>query len=67
MKSSNKKLLINKTNIEGKCSSVSLQEATENSARQDPDITQENVDSSNKFNATAGFQQFVEMMDATKW
>ena len=59
--------LLNKTYIEGNCSSVTLQEARENSKHLDINITQQNVDSSNKFTATAGFQQFVKMMDATKW
>ena len=59
--------LLNNTYIEGKCSSVTLEEARDNSKHLDLKITQQGVDSSNKFTATAGFKQFVKMMDATIW
>ena len=31
------------------------------------EITQENVDLSNKFSGIEGFRKFVKMMDSTKW
>lgn len=59
--------LLNNTYIEGKCSNVTLQEAKEKSRDLDINLTQQSVDSSNKFSAASGFREFVKMMDSTKW
>ncbi len=63
--------LLNNTFIEGKCSPVSLQEAKEINKQinkqYNVNITQEYIDTVNKYSALNGFRDFVKMMDSTVW
>lgn len=60
-----KMYLLNNSFIEGQCSTVTLQEAREQSKELDLEITQEHVDTGNKVAAINGFRAFVKMMDST--
>lgn len=64
-----KLLLLDKSYIESKCSSVTLQEYREvhKGSSYINDVTQEGIESSNKYTAHVGFKKFVQMMDSTKW
>lgn len=59
--------LLNNSYIEGKCSSHTLAEAKEENKQSGLEITQEHVDTGNKFAAINGFRHFVQMMDTTAW
>jgi hypothetical protein len=61
--------LLNHTYVEGKCSPVTLaeyKEANKGSSWAN-DVTQDGIDSANKYSALNGFRKFVQMMDSTKW
>lgn len=63
--------LLNNTYIEGKCSPITLQEAKEINnqinKQYNVNITQEYIDTVNKYSAIEGFREFVKMMDSTSW
>jgi hypothetical protein len=59
--------LLNNTFIEGKCSPVTLEESKEQYKALSLNITQEHVDTGNKFAAINGFREFVKMMQTTSW
>lgn len=61
--------LLNNTYIEGKCSTVTLQEMKEQSLKTGftGEITQEHVDLGNRNVAISGFREFVRLMDAIAW
>ena len=61
--------LLDNTYVEGKCSSVTLQEYKNNNKNSSysVDVTQEGIDSSNKYTAQNGFRKFVKLIDSTKW
>ena len=61
--------LLNHTYVEGKCSPATLaeyKEANKGSSWAN-DVTQDGIDSANKYSALNGFRKFVQMMDSTKW
>jgi len=59
--------LLNNAYIEGKCSSLALEEAKEESKKLGLELTQKQLDAGNMFSAVNGFREFVRMVDTTAW
>lgn len=61
--------LLNDTYIEGKCSPVTYEEYQEDlkSSGSEYSLSRKQLETLNRYTAQQGFQNFVRMIDATKW